>query len=263
MTTRSAIYAGRVSHQRLRPLRHRLGYRVFSLLLDLDEIPALAQRLRWFSLNRFNLFSFHARDHGDGSAASLRAQIEQELAKAGLPLGGRIELLCTPRMLGHQFNPLSVYFCHKPDGDLQALIYEVHNTFGERHSYLIPLREPVQPGQTIVQHCAKAFHVSPFLGMDMQYEFRTQAPHEEALSLSINTRDAEGPMLVAHYAANARALTDGALLRLCATHPLIGIKVVAAIHWEALRLWFKKAPLYRHTPANGAAYTLVESKESW
>lgn len=262
MTVRSAIYAGSVSHQRLRPLRHRLSYRVFSLLLDLDEIPALAKRLRWFSLDRFNLFSFHNRDHGDGSTTPLRQQIEQELDKADLPPGGRIELLCTPRMLGHQFNPLSVYFCHSPAGELQAMVYEVHNTFGERHSYLIPLREAVQPGQTLVQHCAKAFHVSPFLGMDMQYEFRTQAPHEGGLSLSINTRDAEGPMLVAHYAAKARALTDGALLRLCLSHPLIGLKVVAAIHWEALRLWFKKAPLYSHQAATGAAYTLVESKES-
>ena len=261
MSSRSAIYAGRVSHQRLRPLRHRLSYRVFSLLLDLDEVPALAQRLRWFSADRFNLFSFHACDHGDGSATPLRMQIEQELAKAGLAPGGRIELLCTPRMLGHQFNPLSVYFCHKPHGELQALVYEVHNTFGERHSYLIPLRETVQPGQTIVQHCAKAFHVSPFLGMDMQYEFRTQAPHEGGLSLSINTRDAEGPMLVAHYAAKPQPLSDAALLRLCLTHPLIGLKVVAAIHWEALRLWFKKAPLYRHKPASGATYTLVQSKE--
>ncbi len=262
MTVRSAIYAGRVSHQRLRPLRHRLSYRVFSLLLDLEEIPALAKRLRWFSLGRFNLFSFHVRDHGDGSDRPLREQIEQELAKAGLPLGGRIDLLCTPRMLGHQFNPISVYFCHNPAGALQAMVYEVHNTFGERHSYLIPLREAVQPGETIVQHCAKAFHVSPFLGMDMQYEFRTQTPDEDRLSLSINTRDADGPMLVAHYAAQARPLTDSALLRLCATHPLIGLKVVAAIHWEALRLWFKKAPLYRHRAASGAAYTLVESKEA-
>lgn len=261
MSDHSALYTGRVSHQRLRPLRHRLAYRVFSMLLDLDELPALHHRLRWFSLERFNLFSFRASDHGDGSARPLRQQIDEQLARAGLKTGGRIALLCTPRMLGHQFNPLSVYFCHAPEGELQALVYEVHNTFGERHSYLIPLREPVPPGQPIVQHCDKAFHVSPFLGMDMQYEFRTQPPHEGCLALGISTRDTTGPMLVAHYAAEARPLTDRALLGLCLSHPLIGLKVVAAIHWEALRLWIKKAPLYRHSPAVGPTYTLVESKE--
>lgn len=258
----SAIYTGRVSHQRLRPLRHRLRYRVFSLLLDLDELPDLHRRLRWFSLERFNLFSFHARDHGDGSDTPLRQQIEHQLDRAQLPAGGRIELLCTPRMLGHQFNPLSVYYCHRPDGSgLQALIYEVHNTFGERHSYVIPMSEPAAAGETIVQQCDKSFHVSPFLGMDMRYEFRVQPPHEGRLSISINASDPAGSMLVAHYAAKRQPLTNAALLGLCLRHPLIGLKVVAAIHWEALRIWLKKAPLYRHRSAGGPTFTLVKTKE--
>jgi DUF1365 family protein len=258
---RSTLYAGPVTHQRLRPMRHRLRYRVFSLLLDLDELPALDRQLRWFSLERFNLFSFHRRDHGDGSAMPLRAQIELQLALTGLAPGGRIELLCTPRMLGHQFNPLSVYFCHRPGGGLQAIVYEVHNTFGERHSYLIPLHEPVAPGKTIVQHCAKALYVSPFLGPAMRYEFRVEAPHADALSLGISANDAGGPVLVAHYAARGRALDDRALLGLCLSHPLIGLKVVAAIHWEALRLWLKKAPLHRHRPASGTTWTLGETEK--
>ncbi len=265
----SAIYSGRVSHQRLRPLRHRLSYRIFSLLLDLDELPLLPRRLRWFSLDRFNLFSFHSRDHGDGSATPLRAQIEQALAQIGLPAGGRIELLCTPRMLGHQFNPLSVWFCHRPEGaggGLQALMYEVHNTFGERHSYLIPVSEAVQPGEAIVQECAKRFYVSPFLAMDTQHEFRVVAPHGDALthalSLGVSTRDEAGPVLVAYYAARRRPLSDAVLLGLCLRHPLIGLKVVLAIHWEALRLWLKKAPLYRHQPASDKSRTFVEPEKT-
>ena len=165
-------------------------------------------------------------------------------------------------MLGHQFNPLSVYFCHRREGGLQALVYEVHNTFGERHSYLMPLRTPPQPGQPLVQRCAKAFHVSPFMGMDMQYEFRTVPPHGDALSLDISSRDAAGPMLVTRYVARRRELTDAALLGLCLTHPLLGLKVVAAIHLEALKLWLKKAPLHRHHPTSGDSYTFVETEEA-
>src|SRR5262249_48726005 len=130
----SAIYAGTVMHQRLRPRRHRLRYRVFSLLLDLDELDEVAARLRLLSRNRFNLFSFFDRDHGDGRREPLRMQIERRLAAAAIaPDGGAIRLLAMPRVLGYVFNPLSVYFCYRRTGVLAAVVYEVNNTFGERH----------------------------------------------------------------------------------------------------------------------------------
>ena len=155
----SALYVGTVMHQRLRPARHRLRYRMFSLLLDLDELSALARRLRWFSLNRFNVFSLHERDYGDvrsaADGAGLRACVERQLRAAGLPAGGAIRLLTMPRILGYAFNPLSVYFCDDADGALQALIYEVNNTFGERHSYLIEVDAGERDGGAIVQRCAK------------------------------------------------------------------------------------------------------------
>ena len=137
----SALYAGRVMHQRMRPARHRLAYQVFSLLIDLDELPVLAQRLRFFSLNRFNLFSLYEADYGSskregkGSGSqrqTLRQRVEVQLLAAGLQIGGPIRLLSMPRILGYAFNPLSVYFCYLPDGELQAILYEVNNTFGER-----------------------------------------------------------------------------------------------------------------------------------
>jgi DUF1365 family protein len=135
MTTGSALYIGSVMHRRMRPQVHRFRYRAFWCLFDLDELPQLSQRLLWFSHNRANLFSLRDRDHGDSSATPLRKQIELLLTKAGIELaGGSIQLLCMPRTFGYCFNPLSVYFCHRADGSLAARIYQVHNTFGERHS---------------------------------------------------------------------------------------------------------------------------------
>lgn len=242
MSGENALYVGQVTHQRLRPRRHRLRYGVFSLLLDLDRIDALAAGLRVFSRGRLNLFSFYDRDYGDGSATPLRAQVERHLWAARIvPDGGPIRLLTMPRILGFAFNPLSVFFCHARDGRLRAILYEVNNTFGQRHSYLLP----VEAGQTaaIHQSCAKAFHVSPFMGMDMRYSF-TVAPPEEALSIAITVSDGLGPVLMASHAAKRRSLTDAALLRVFVTHPLLTLKVVGGILWEAARLWVKGVPVH-------------------
>ena len=187
------LYVGRVMHQRLRPRRHRLSYRVYSLLLDIDELPRLDARLRWFSVGRFNLFSFHPADHGDGSGTDLRAQLEARLRQAGLPPGGALRLLAMPRVLGHVFNPLGVWFCHAPgSGALQAIVYEVHNTFGERHAYLVPVTGDAGP--VVDQRCDKRMHVSPFNGMDQQYRFRIRPPGE-AVSIGVSVHDALGPVL--------------------------------------------------------------------
>ncbi len=256
-TVHSAIYSGIVMHQRTRPMRHRLRYRVFSLLLDLDELPALAGRLRWLSLNRFNLFSIHLADHGSGDAAGPRAHVDRQLRAAGLPTGGAIRLLAMPRILGYAFNPLSVYFCHAPAGRLQAILYEVNNTFGDRHSYLIAVEPGADGPQAVVeQRCDKELYVSPFLGLDMHYRFRIEPPGP-ALSIGVQAHDAQGPMLVARFDARRKALTDTALLAAFVTHPLLTLKVIVAIHWEALRLWLKGAQLQPRPRAPAHAVTLV------
>ncbi len=244
MSIASALYVGAVTHRRLRPKPHRLRYRVFSVLLDLDEIPALAARLRLFSHRRFNVFGFDERDHADGSGAPLRGWVEGSLATAGIDLeGGAIRLLAMPRILGFGFNPLSVYFCYHRDGRLLALLHQVHNTFGERHTYLIPVAHPDEP-TAIRQDCAKAFHVSPFLAMDMRYEFRVRAP-DTALSIVIRGTDADGPIIVAALAADRRDLTDAALLGAFLRTPLLTLTVIVGIHWEALRLWRKGMRFHR------------------
>jgi DUF1365 family protein len=239
----AALYVGAVMHRRLKPVGHRFRYRCFWLLFELGEIDSLCRGLRFLSHNRFNLFSISDRDHGDGSSRPLRTQIEDDLAKAGIRLdGGKIYLLCMPRSGGYSFNPLSVYFCRHADGTPAATVYEVHNTFGERHRYVI--------ASGAGHHgCAKAFYVSPFLDMDMSYRFALSGPGE-TMSLSIRTAQAGEAMLFACMHGQRRAVSDAALLRCFLTLPLVSVKVILAIHWEALRLWLKGLRLRPHVTAS-------------
>lgn len=237
MTSRSALYTGSVMHRRLRPKVHRLRYRLFWMLLDLDEIDTVAARLRLFSRNRFNFFSLYDRDLGDGSAAPLAAQLRHKLAAAGLgEAGSRIAVLTMPRILGYAFNPISVYFCHRPDETLAAILYEVNNTFGQRHGYLIPVEDSA--GGMVVQKCAKQLYVSPFMGMDMAYGFRVLPPGDR-LALHITGSDAQGPLIFAAFSGARRPLTDATLLHAFVVYPLLTLKVTLGIHWEALLLWLK------------------------
>jgi DUF1365 family protein len=238
--TASAIYTGSVIHARWKPVRHRLRYRALYLLLDLDELPDLGRRLRLFSIRRFNLFGFRERDHGDGRDRSLRLHVETHLRRAGIePDGGAIRLLAMPRVLGTVFNPLSVYFCHRADGSLAAVLYEVNNTFGERHSYLIPAASGAGAADKVLrQSCAKRFYVSPFLDMGLSYHFRITVPDERS-SVVVQTHDAAGPILTAMFAGTRAPLTDASLCRAFLRHPLLAMQVLGAIHWEALKLWRK------------------------
>ncbi|MFT4053168.1 MAG: DUF1365 family protein [Novosphingobium sp.] len=254
MNRASALYVGSVMHRRLRRRAHRLRYRIFSLLLDLDDIDALDGSLRLFSRNRFNLFSFHDRDYAASTNEPLRSQVERQLQAAGLsPDGGAIRLLTMPRILGFAFNPLSVYFCHRRDGRLAAILCEVNNTFGERHSYLLPVIGGAQPFR---QDCAKAFHVSPFMPMDLHYAFRV-IPPEKRLSIAITVSDAQGVVMTAVHSAERRKLTDRTLLLAFVTQPLLTIKVAGGILWEALRLWLKGVPVHDHPAAPGQRVTVA------
>jgi len=240
----------------MRPRRHRLRYRVFSLLLDLDEVPALCRRLRLLSHRRFNLYGFDERDHADGSGAPLRPWVERHLAQAGIDIeGGPIRLLAMPRVLGYGFNPISVYFCHHRDGRLLALLHEVHNTFGQRHTYLLPVEGGAALGD-VRQDCDKEFYVSPFMSMNMRYDFRIHPP-DERLSIAIRGSDADGTLIVAVLSAERRALTDRALLGTFLRTPLLTMKVIAGIHWEALRLWWKGVPLHARPAPPPAPVTIV------
>ncbi|HEV7257251.1 MAG TPA: DUF1365 family protein [Bosea sp. (in: a-proteobacteria)] len=243
MSRHSALYVGRVRHHRFRPKPHALSYRVFWILLDLDEIDRLAADLRLFSRNRFNLYGFRDADYGDRSGRPLRPQIAAILAEAGFAYDdGPVRLLTMPRILGYAFNPLSTYFCYRRDGSLCATIYEVHNTFGEVHSYVSPADGANEP---LRQEAGKLFHVSPFMGLKMRYGF-TVVPPAERVSIAIDGHDQDGRLIATALSGRRAALNDGALLRLLATHPLLTLKVTAAIHWHALRLLAKRIPWWPH-----------------
>lgn len=254
----SALYVGSVMHRRLRPRAHQLRYSIFYLLIDLDELDRLAARLRLFSRNRFNLFSLHDCDFGNGEPASPREQIAGRLQEAGIEAGGPIRLLTMPRILGYAFNPISIYFCHRPDGSLAAILYEVHNTFGQRHSYLIPVAGATA-GRRIRQESRKAFYVSPFMSTDMAYSFSVLPPADD-LAVSIVGRDAEGPVLVAGLSAERRELTDASLARVFCVYPFLTLKVIAGIYWEAFLLWRKGIGLYHRPPP--PEHVVTVSRES-
>lgn len=268
MTYDAALYTGVVTHHRHAPKVHALRYRIYSMLLDLDRADEVARRCRLFSRNRFNLFAFHDRDHGDGSTTPLRRQTVERVALAHPGTAHRITrvaLLCMPRVLGYAFNPLSVYYCYDLDETVIAIVYEVNNTFGQRHTYVIPVDAShcQGAGQTIRQTCDKRFHVSPFLPLSMRYVFRLTPP-DTHVSIAIDTRlqgrDTQRPegksMLDAAYVARRRRFTDATLLRAFFTHPLLTLKVTLGIYWEALFIWRKGASFHR-TPSLPAPLSLV------
>ncbi|OSQ39841.1 hypothetical protein TMES_04485 [Thalassospira mesophila] len=241
------MYEGVVTHHRLRPRQHRLRYRVVSFLFDLDEIDGLSARLKLFSRNRFNLFSFHDRDFGsvdrdgsDESGGTIRTRITQMLRENDLAdCATKIVVLCYPRILGFVFNPLSVYFCYRKNGELGAILHDVSNTFGERHGYLIPVSSDCRDAKGIVhQKCAKELYVSPFIGMKADYRFRIKPP-QDRVAVSIAESDADGLFLNAAFTGDRTKLTDRNLLSVFMRYPLMTLKVVAGIHWEALHLWRK------------------------
>lgn len=261
MSGQSALFLGEVMHVRSRPRRHRLHYHVFSLLLDFDELNALSGASRLFGYNRRAILSFWDTDHGDGSAGALRDWVEAQLREAGrLEDGMSIQVLCYPRIFGYVVNPLTVYFCYAAGGALRAILYEVCNTFGERHTYVIP----VEDGATgpVRQGCAKELYVSPFMPMSCFYRFHIEPPDDRVL-VRIDESDAEGLLLVASFSGRREPLSDRALLRALIRYPLMTLKVTVGIHWEALRIWWKGIPVHRHrTAAQRVATTIVASKNS-
>lgn len=244
----AAAYCGHVVHARTRPRGHRLRYSVFYLLLDLDELPALDARLKLFTHNRRGLFSFHDRDHGPRDGTPLRGWVDSQLARAGLSIpGGRVELLCLPRILGYVFNPLSVYFCFDRAGALHAVLYQVSNTFSESHTYVLPV-SPEAAADRVVHHSFdKTFYVSPFIPMDCRYRIALRNPDDHA-SIAIRESDADGDLLAATFHGERHELNDAFLCSSLLKFPLLTFKVIAGIHWDAAKLWLKRTPVFRHPP---------------
>ena len=248
----AVLYSGTVVHARLRPKRHKLAYRVFSLLLDADRLPEISRLSRLVSHNRFNLVSIHDRDFADRSGTPPAVQARRALQANGLEhFGARILILTYPRVLGAVFNPLTVYYCEDAAGRLGAVIHEVSNTYGERKSYVLPVAlnggtDASGAGYgaraVIAQTCAKELSVSPFTRGSGAYGFRLTPPGDR-LAVGVHYRDEQGPVLKTHFAGDAQVLTTGHLLRQFYETPFQTQRVLGAIHLEALKLWLKGVPL--------------------
>ena len=244
----NCIYDGIVLHERYQPFSHRFEYAVFSVFLDIDALPETARRLRLFAYNGRGLFAFFDRDHGPRDGSPLRPWVERELRANGIATTpARIFIHCFPRFLGYVFNPLSIYFCYDRDNRLQAVVYEVKNTFGGQHCYVFAMDIP--PGQRMIPDHGtdKGFYVSPFIEMACRYDFRMRLPGEK-FALRIHQTARGQDMLLAIQHGRRRTLSDRMLARMTVKIPFLTLKVIAGIHWEALKLWLKGAKFHSQPP---------------
>lgn len=241
----SCLYTGLVQHRRHRPTPHRFRQRLFMFYLDLAEIDTIFSRPLLLSKYRFSLVRFHRADYlGDPQQSLVEAVHQTVRAEAGVEFDGPIRLLTHVRYCGLAFNPVSLYYCFHSDGQsLAAIVAEVTNTpWRERHSYVIPWDSQ----RRVIQHrCAKAFHVSPFLPMDVEYHWRLSRPGQH-LSVHLEDHDQQGRLFDATLTLDRRPLTAMQLSTQLARFPLVTGQVMLGIYWQALRLWLKKMPVYPH-----------------
>ena len=231
----SAIYNGTVIHKRFKPKIHFFKYKVFSLLIDLSELDNLDKKIGFFSYNKFNLISFFDKDHGDRDGSSVINWVKKNLKENDVNCENiRIKLLCYPRILGYVFNPLSIFYVYDKNDKLISLLYEVKNTFGEQHTYIFKIKE----NNLLKHNCEKKFHVSPFIEMNCSYFFRTLKPADK-ISIIIDQYQLNEKILYASQDGKRTDFTTSELIKSYLKHPLMTFKVIAAIHFEAFKLWTK------------------------
>jgi DUF1365 family protein len=247
------LHTGVVSHRRHVAPLYRFRYRIWMLSLDLDRLEALGLRL--FRHNRSGVTSLQARDHGPRDGSALRPWVERQLARAGLSaFAESIRLMVIPRVLGYAFNPISLYFCYDAAGRLGAVLHQVKNTFGDQQPYCLP----VAPELGLIRQASpKRMHVSPFFDMQGGYRFALTPPDLTpggVFALSIRYGLPEAPRLTASMRLVAGELTDRTLLGQLLVMPMMPMKVIAAIHWEAMKIWLRgaryhKVPTHTQEPA--------------
>jgi len=242
----SAIYFGNVRHRRFHPVPHSFAYGVFMAFLDIDRIQELTGVSRWLSYNRFNWASYDERDHFGDPGLSLRQRLEQDAATQGVSLpDGQIFLLTHLRYFGYNFNPVSFYYCYDTQERLQLVLAEVSSTFGESHNYWLSQDNELPSSNAKRYRCAKALHVSPFMSMKLDYTF-TLTPPDKTLVVHMDTIEDGKPFFGATLNLERRPWSARSLHRALLSHPWMTAKVIFAIHWEALRLYLKRLPVFTH-----------------
>jgi DUF1365 family protein len=248
--TNSCLYKAKVMHHRLAPKVHRFHYEVFMFYLDLDEIDSLSKRLKFMSRNKFNLFNFRDKDHlqlpreKPDTSKNIRQHITDYLQSNGVTIGnGRIMVLTNLCTAGYQFNPVSFYFCYDEQDNILCSIVEVCNTFLEMKPYF--LGADTRQGDEFKLNTGKYFYVSPFTEMDTNFDFDLHIPGEK-LQVKIDDYDKEGKrFFISTLSGVRKPLTDANLLLYFLSFPLITLKIIGAIHWQAMKLWLKKIPFHK------------------
>ena len=253
-TTPAQLMIGQTYHERFEPFTHGFRYKLALMRVDLDRLNELNPLSRYFSYEKFNLYSFFSKDHGPRDGSSLRAWAETQFDDVGLDARGlRLELICSPRVLGYVFNPLSLYIARDDEGQARGIIYQVHNTFGEAHAYVTAL-EGTPPHHHSVH---KRFHVSPFFDRQGQYHFVLR-PDQNQIRLIIHKHKQAGKDFLASMALKAEVMSNASLLKHFIKMPFSTLKTIMAIHYEALFIWLKGAK-YHSRPEPLSPQTRIEN----
>jgi hypothetical protein len=258
----SCLYECQVMHARVSPKPHRFLYRLFLLALDLDELERLHRRFSFFSVNRPNVFSLHERDFlptgeplhrpatpavcvpSDDKPGALKRRVLAFLATRGVDLtGGRVVLVTLPRVCGYHFNPVSFYYCHDRTGTCVAAISEVTNTFREMKPYFLGPGTKAAGTGAFHLRTPKFFYVSPYSDVDVDFDF-TLHPPGNRLAVQIDDFIGGQRTLTTPLTGVSRTLRGGRLAWFTLKYPLLTLRVIALIHWHALRLWLKRVPWY-------------------
>jgi len=242
----SALYLGKLRHRRFTPREHEFNYAVFMAFLDIDQLPELMRVSPFSAYNRWSWLSYSERDHFGDPEKYLRQRLQEDATRHGvtLPLG-KIFLLTHLRYFGYVFNPVSFFYCYNEAGELAMILSEVNNTFGESHNYwLTP--ESQRPNAAAMRYITpKNMHVSPFHPMDLDYVWIFTPPGEQLVA-HMNTLAQGQPNFDATLQLERRPWCAAEILKILLSFPLMTLRVVAAIHWEALRLWAKGVPVHTH-----------------
>ncbi len=239
----SSIYECTVMHSRRELTENKFYYRYFMFFIDLDEIDTLASKLSLFSRNRFNVFSFRDRDHLAFEKPGVKENILRYLEENGVKEKiGRIMLLTNVATFGYNFNPVSFYFCYDNEGTPLCVVPEVGNTFGELKPFFIGKED--FNGERFTSRMQKNFYVSPFIQHDVYFDFRLTPPNEK-LNIEIDDYKENRKIFITRLNGQKKPLTDLNLFIYSLKYPLVTVKVIAAIHWQAVKLLIKKIPYFR------------------